>query len=68
LHVLSKSVAFKQYYSLYSFIPIILAFGAVTKEQSKTTQVVFNHRVLSAYEESYARSSKEIINAGGGSQ
>jgi hypothetical protein len=45
-------VAFKQYYSLYSFIPIILAFGAVTKEQSKTTLVAFNHRVLSAYEES----------------
>jgi hypothetical protein len=42
-------------YSLRSFISIILAFGVVTKEQSKTTQFAFNHYVLSAYEESQAR-------------
>jgi hypothetical protein len=28
------------------------------KEQNKTTQFAFNHRVLSAYEESHARNSQ----------
>jgi hypothetical protein len=45
-------------YSFRLFISIILAFGVVTKEQSKTTQFAFNHRVLSAYEESRARNSQ----------
>jgi hypothetical protein len=45
-------------YSLRSFISIILAFGVVTKEQNKTTEFAFNHRVLSAYEESQARNSQ----------
>jgi hypothetical protein len=49
-------------YSLRSFISIILAFGVVTKEQNKTTQFAFNHRVLSTYEESQPMSSKEKIN------
>jgi hypothetical protein len=44
-------------YSLYSFISIIVVFGAVTKEQSKTTQFAFNHHVLNAYEESQARNN-----------
>jgi hypothetical protein len=47
-----------EHYSLHSFISIILAFGVVTKEQNKTTQFAFNHRVLSAYEESQARNSQ----------
>jgi hypothetical protein len=45
-------------YSLRSFIFIILVFGVVTKEQSKTTQFAFNHRVLSVYEESQALNSQ----------
>jgi predicted PurR-regulated permease PerM len=45
-------------YSLRAFISIILVFGVVTKEQSKTTQFAFNHHVLSAYEESQAWNSQ----------
>jgi hypothetical protein len=52
-------------YSLRSFISIILVFGVVIKEQNKTTQFSFNHRVLSTYEELQPMSSKETINAGG---
>ena len=45
-------------YSLHSFISIVLAFGAMTKEQSKNTHFAFNYLRLSAHDESQAKNNQ----------